>query len=82
MVRFHQFPAEVVISQGLGAGSGTQVHYINLKVVGREILGDKYETMRVQNQALRNMVNGRWKLQKTARFRDTELGISPAVGLL
>lgn len=52
------------------AGSDTREPYINSKVMGREILGDKYRTMRLQSQALRNMGKGEWKLQSAAIFRD------------
>lgn len=51
-----------MISERVGAGSETQVPRVNLKVVGREILGNKNKIMRLQNQALGNVEKGRWKL--------------------
>lgn len=55
--------------------------HVNLKVVGREILGNKNKIMRVQNQALGNVEKGRWKLQNTAICGDTEGENSPAIYL-
>lgn len=58
------------------------MHYINLKVVGREILGNKNKTiLKAQNQTLGNVEKGRWKLPNTAVCRDVEGESSPAMDL-
>lgn len=82
MVWFHHNFLSKLWFLRVGAGSETQVHYINLKVVGREILGNRNKTiLKAQNQTLGNVEKGRWKLPNTAVCRDVEGESSPAMDL-
>ena len=82
MVRFHHNFLSKLWFLRVGAGSETQVHHINLKVVGRELLRNKNKTiLKLQNQTLGNMEKRRWKLQTIALCRDIEGENYPAMDL-